>query len=68
MQTYYGSHWDIVFLFETWVKDGKEDVVTKDPFTSASFYPATNLPRQEISEDHFDELDEMLRPSDVTTG
>jgi hypothetical protein len=68
MQTYYGAHWDIVFLFETWVNDEKVNVVAKDPFTSASFYLATKLPRQEISADHLDVLDEMLRPSDVTTG
>ena len=66
MQTYYGAHWDIVFLFETWVKDGSKELFAKEPFVGASFYPVKDLPRKEISEDHLEVLDEMLRPSEAT--
>lgn len=63
MQTYYGAHWDIVFLYETWLKDESKELVAREPFVSASFYPVKDLPRKEISEDHLEVLDEMLRPS-----
>jgi ADP-ribose pyrophosphatase YjhB (NUDIX family) len=66
MQTYYGAHWDIVFLYETWLQEEINQVEVKAPFVSASFYPMNDLPRKEISEDHLEVLDEMLRPSSAT--
>jgi hypothetical protein len=67
MQTYYGAHWDIVFLYETSVKDGAREVSAKEPYVEASFYPVSNLPRSEISEDHLEVLDEMLHPSEASS-
>lgn len=67
MQTYYASHWDIVFLFETWAKDGAGEVSPKEPYVGAAFYPVNNLPRSEISEDHLEVLDEMMHPSETTS-
>lgn len=68
MQTYYGAHWDIVFLFETWMKDGAtKEITAKEPFVGATFYSVNSLPRIEISEDHLEVLDEMLHPSDANS-
>ncbi len=66
IQTYYGAHWDIVFLYETWLRDANRLVQAREPFVSASFYPANNLPRKDMSEDHLDVLEEMLHPSGST--
>ena len=67
MQSYYGAHWDIVFLYETWMKDGAQEVSAKEPYVGASFYSVSNLPRSEISEDHLEVLDEMLHPSEASS-
>jgi ADP-ribose pyrophosphatase YjhB (NUDIX family) len=68
MQTFFGAHWDIVFLFESWIKDSAQGEVIspKEPYVEARFYPVSSLPRNEISEDHLEVLDEMLHPSDAT--
>jgi hypothetical protein len=65
MQSYYGAHWDIVFLYETWMKDGAQGISAKEPYIETSFYPANGLPRSEISEDHLEVLDEMLHPTEA---
>jgi hypothetical protein len=67
MQTYYGAHWDIVFLFETWTKDGAQEISPKEPYVAATFYPVNNLPNREISGDHLEVLNEMLHPSEATS-
>lgn len=66
MQSYLGDHWDIVFLFETWVKDDAQSMPTKEPFVQAAFYPINALPRAEIAEDHLEVIEEMLHPTDAT--
>ena len=66
MQTYYGAHWDIVFLFEAWMVDGANEITSKEPYVGANFYSVYALPRKEVSEDHLDVIDELLRPSDTT--
>lgn len=67
MQSYYGAHWDLVFLYGMLMKDGAKDVVAKEPYIEATFYPMNKLPRDEISEDHVEVLDEMMHPSEVTS-
>jgi ADP-ribose pyrophosphatase YjhB (NUDIX family) len=67
MQSYYAAHWDIVFLWETWVKDGALEISAKEPYVEAKFYPINDLPRNMVSEDHLDVIDEMLRPSEATS-
>jgi ADP-ribose pyrophosphatase YjhB (NUDIX family) len=63
MQTYYGAHWDIVFLYETWLREENRQLGPRAPFVAASFYLVNDLPRKDISEDHLEVLDEMLHPS-----
>src|SRR5487761_995499 len=67
MQSYYGAHWDIVFLYETWMKDGAQEISAKEPYVEAGFYSVSNLPRSEISEDHLEVLDETLHPSEASS-
>ena len=66
LQTWYASHWDIVFLFETWLKPGARTPISKQPYVGAAFYPSDKLPIGEISEDHADVLKELLHPSEAT--
>jgi ADP-ribose pyrophosphatase YjhB (NUDIX family) len=66
LQTWYTSHWDIVFLLETWVKSASKMPIAKQPYLEAVFYPSNDLPVKEISEDHLDVLKEMLHPSEAT--
>jgi hypothetical protein len=62
MQSYLGAHWDIVFLFETWLDDGGTEILPKDPFVKAAFHDVNKLPRSEIAEDHLEVIDGMLNP------
>jgi ADP-ribose pyrophosphatase YjhB (NUDIX family) len=67
MQSYYGAHWDLVFLYGMLMKNGAQDLSAKDPYVDVAFYSVNNLPRSEISEDHLEVLDEMLHPSEATS-
>jgi hypothetical protein len=63
MQSYLGAHWDIVFVFAAKV-DEKEERLTlapKEPFTEAAFHKLSNLPRDQIAEDHLEVLDQLRK-------
>jgi hypothetical protein len=64
MQSYLGAHWDIVFLFETWLQEGGQDIQPKEPFVLAAFHDISRLPRNEIADDHLEVIDSMLKPSE----
>lgn len=64
VQSYLGAHWDIVFLFETWLEPGDQDIIPKDPFVKADLYRVSRLPRSQIAEDHLEVIDGMLHPSE----
>lgn len=66
MQSYLGAHWDIVFVFQAWAREGVTGFVPKEPFTQAIFRELADLPRGEIAEDHLEVLDEVMNPSDAT--
>jgi len=61
MQSYFGAHWDIVFIFESQLETGKPMPTAKSSFTGASFHNLNSLPRQEIAEDHLEVLDELKK-------
>jgi hypothetical protein len=61
-QSYLGAHWDIVFLFETNIDDGRKKLLLpREPYTELGFFKMSSLPRQEIAEDHLEVLDELTR-------
>jgi hypothetical protein len=59
LQSYLGAHWDLVFLFECSLAEGKPLLTPKDPFVDVSFLKLSALPRPEIAEDHLEVLDEL---------
>ncbi|MDA4112314.1 MAG: hypothetical protein OK439_07210, partial [Thaumarchaeota archaeon] len=59
MQSYLGAHWDIVFVFECHLVEGKPALTGKEPFVGTSFLKLSALPRHEIAEDHLEVLDEL---------
>ena len=61
MQSYYGAHWDIVFVLESHLSAEKAPPIARDPFTSVAFLKLSNLPRNEIAEDHLEVLDELQK-------
>src|SRR5579862_5871949 len=58
MQSYLGAHWDIVFIFESQLEEGKPMPAAKGVFTGVSFHNLNSLPRNEIADDHLEVLDE----------
>jgi hypothetical protein len=60
MQSYLGAHWDIVFVYETKVREEERPLTSKDPFTEVRFYNISALPRDQIAEDHLEVLDELI--------
>jgi hypothetical protein len=60
MQSYYGAHWDIVFIFESKLDETKPMPAAKEPFIGLSFHRMDSLPRHEIAEDHLEVLDELI--------
>ena len=61
MQSYLGAHWDIVFIFESHLGEGKPIPTAKEPFVGVMFYNLNSLPRHEIAEDHLEVLDELKK-------
>jgi NUDIX domain len=59
MQSYYGAHWDIVFVFESMLDDTKPLPTPKEPFEGVMFCKLNLLPRNEIAQDHLEVLDEL---------
>ncbi len=57
MQSYFGAHWDIVFVYETKILDEAKSLSPKEPFTELGFYKMSSLPREQIAEDHLEVLD-----------
>jgi hypothetical protein len=64
IRSYFGTHWDIVFSWETWLQDGAQEILPKDPFIKAEFHQVGKLPRHEIADDHLEVIDGMLHPSE----
>jgi hypothetical protein len=60
MQSYFGAHWDIVFVFEAKL-DNDRPLSPKHPFTELKFYKMSSLPRELIAQDHVEVLDEMQK-------
>jgi len=65
MQSYLGTHWDLVFLFNTRLEDGGMFVQPREPFVEAAFHDVKKLMRNEIAEDHLEVIDEMLNLRDA---
>jgi len=61
MQSYLGAHWDIVFVFECHLGEGKPAPTAKEPFIGISFHKLSALPKHEIAEDHLEVLDELKK-------
>jgi hypothetical protein len=61
LQSYLGAHWDIVFVFESHLQEGKPLPTPKEPFVAISFHKLDTLPRHEIAEDHLEVLDELKK-------
>jgi len=61
MQSYFGAHWDIVFIFESQLEKGKPIPTAKGTLAEVSFHNLDSLPRQEIAEDHLEVLDELKK-------
>ena len=59
MQSYFGAHWDIVFIFESQLDDTKPRPNAKEPFVGVDFHNINSLPKNEIAEDHLEVLDEF---------
>jgi len=59
LQSYYGAHWDIVFVLENHLLDGKPMPTARPPFSAVTFFKLSNLPRNEIADDHLEVLDEL---------
>jgi hypothetical protein len=62
MQSYRGAHWDIVFVYEAKMPEGRP-LTAKEPFTEVSFCKTSALPREQIAEDHLEVLDELVKES-----
>jgi hypothetical protein len=60
MQSYFGAHWDIVFVFETKMEDGRT-LTPKPPFKDLGFYKMSDLPTEKIAQDHVEVLDGLRR-------
>jgi hypothetical protein len=60
MQSYLGAHWDIVFLFETMI-DSINNLKPRTPFTELGLFKISNLPKEQIAEDHLEVLDELKK-------
>ena len=58
LQSYYGAHWDIVFVLESHLLE-KSMPTVRPPFSEVTFFKLGNLPRNEIAEDHIEVLDEL---------
>ena len=61
MQSYLGAHWDIVFVFECHLGEGKPAPTAKEPFIGISSHKLSALPKHEIAEDHLEVLDELKK-------
>lgn len=59
MQSYYGAHWDIVFIFESILNETKPIPMPKEPFVGVTFYKLDSLPKTEIAEDNVEVLEEL---------
>jgi hypothetical protein len=60
LQSYMGSHWDIVFVFEFKTAEGVE-VTAKTPYGGAAFYDLASLPKDQIAEDHLEVIEGLKR-------
>jgi len=60
IQSYVGSHWDIVFVFEFKTPEGAE-VTAKPPYANAAFYDVASLPKDLIAEDHLEVIEGLNR-------
>jgi hypothetical protein len=61
MQSYLGAHWDIVFVFEAHLQEGKPSPTPKEPFVDLTFLKLNALPKHEIASDHFEVLEELKK-------
>jgi hypothetical protein len=59
MQSYFGAHWDIVFIFESMLDGSKITPAPKEPFIGVTFHDLDSLPKHEIAEDHLEVLEEL---------
>ncbi len=61
LQSFMGSHWDIVIVFEFDLPAGAR-VTAKPPYSEAAFYKMSSLPRMSIAEDHLEVIDGLDLP------
>jgi hypothetical protein len=61
LQSYLGAHWDLVFVFECRLMEGKPLPTPKEPFVEVSFLKLSALPKSGIAEDHLEVLDELVK-------
>jgi ADP-ribose pyrophosphatase YjhB (NUDIX family) len=56
LQSYTGSHWDIVIVYEFDAR-GAGEIKAKAPYADAAFYKLSSLPREAMAEDHLEVID-----------
>lgn len=61
LQSFMGSHWDIVIVFQFDLPPGSK-VTAKPPYSDAAFYQMSSLPRDAIAEDHLEVIDGLGLP------
>jgi|SRR5579872_2967893 len=59
LQSYFGAHWDLVFIFESTLDESKPVPAPKEPFEGVAFHNLGSLPRKEIAEDHMEVLEDL---------
>jgi hypothetical protein len=60
-QSFMGSHWDIVTVFE-FDPPANSKIVAKPPYVDAAFYKLSSLPRASMAEDHLEVIDGLNSP------
>ena len=60
-QSFMGSHWDIVTVFE-FDPSATAKIVAKSPYADAAFYKLNALPRASMAEDHLEVIDGLSAP------
>jgi hypothetical protein len=63
MQSYMGSHWDIVLLYDFDASKAGE-ITAKPPYAEAKFYKMASLPRASMAEDHLEVIDGLISERD----
>ncbi len=61
LQSYLGAHWDLVFVYEAHLAEGKTLPTPREPFDGVAFYKLSALPQHDIADDHMEVLEELKK-------